>query len=182
MAPASRHLAAFRAHDGRPPVGVTVVEGEEESGSSSLSALLAAHQGQTRRRRDRDRRLVNWTADIPALTALLRGLVDCVVEVATLDHGLHSGLWGGVVPDALAVLVRLLASLHDEDGNVAVSGLHEIRGARRPRTRLGPCVESGLLDGVSEIGNGSVAQRMWAKPAITSSASTPPRSHRRRTP
>ena len=67
----------------------------------------------------------NWSTEIPALTVSLRGLVDCVVEVATLDHGLHSGLWGGVVPDALSVLVRLLASLHDDDGNVAVAGLHE---------------------------------------------------------
>ena len=55
----------------------------------------------------------------------LRGLADCVVEVATLDHGLHSGMWGGVVPDALSALVRLLASLHDDDGNVAVAGLHQ---------------------------------------------------------
>jgi len=162
------HLAAFRAHDGRPPVGVTVfVEGEEESGSPSLSALLAAHKDKLAADviviADSD----NWTADIPALTVSLRGLVDCVVEVATLDHGLHSGLWGGVVPDALAVLVRLLASLHDEDGNVAVSGLHEGSAAPVDREPGWVRVESGLLDGVSEIGNGSVAQRMWAKPAIT---------------
>ena len=52
-----------------------------------------------------------------------------MVEVATLDHGLHSGLWGGVIPDALSVLVRLLASLHDDDGNVAVAGLHESTAA-----------------------------------------------------
>uniref|UniRef100_UPI0025F54C63 dipeptidase n=1 Tax=Mycolicibacterium sp. TaxID=2320850 RepID=UPI0025F54C63 len=162
------HLAAFRAHGGRPPVGVTVfVEGEEESGSPSLGALLAAHKDKLAADviviADSD----NWTVDIPALTVSLRGLVDCVVEVATLDHGLHSGLWGGVVPDALAVLVRLLASLHDEDGNVAVSGLHEGSAAPVDREPGWVRVESGLLDGVSEIGNGSVAQRMWAKPAIT---------------
>ncbi len=97
----------------------------------------------------------------------LRGLADCVVEVATLDHGLHSGLWGGVVPDALSVLVRLLASLHDDDGNVAVEGLHEATAADvdYPQERVRE--ESGLLDGVSEIGSGSVPQRLWAKPAIT---------------
>ena len=101
------------------------------------------------------------------MTVSLRGLADCVVEVATLDHGLHSGLWGGVVPDALSVLVRLLASLHDDDGNVAVSGLHESSAAAvdYPAGRVRE--ESGLLDGVSEIGSGSVPQRMWAKPAIT---------------
>jgi acetylornithine deacetylase/succinyl-diaminopimelate desuccinylase-like protein len=141
------HLAAFRAHSGAPPVGVTVfVEGEEESGSPSLARLLDAH-------RDKLAADVivladsgNWSTDVPALTVSLRGLVDCVVEVETLDHGLHSGMWGGVVPDALMVLARLLASLHDDDGDVAVAGLHE---------------------GVREIGSGRVTQRLWAKPAIT---------------
>ncbi|AFS13626.1 MULTISPECIES: dipeptidase [Mycobacterium] len=165
------HLAAFRAHGGKPPVGVTVfVEGEEESGSPSLARLLAAHRDTLAADviviADSD----NWSADTPALTVSLRGLVDCVVEVATLDHGLHSGLWGGVVPDALSVLVRLLASLHDDDGNVAVAGLHETDTAALnypdyPAERVR--TDSGLLDGVSEIGSGSVPQRLWAKPAIT---------------
>lgn len=162
------HLAAFRAHDGNPPVGVTVfVEGEEESGSPSLGRLLAAHRDELRADviviADSD----NWSTAVPALTVSLRGLADCVVEVATLDHGLHSGLWGGVVPDALSVLVRLLASLHDDAGNVAVAGLHESKAAAvdYPADRVR--VESGLLPGVSEIGSGSVPQRMWAKPAIT---------------
>ena len=162
------HLAAFRAHGGRPPVGVTVfVEGEEESGSPSLSRLLAAHRDKLAADviviADSD----NWTAEVPALTVSLRGLADCVVEVATLDHGLHSGLWGGVVPDALTVLVRLLASLHDEEGNVAVPGLHEAQAAPVDRGPQWVRAESGLLNGVSEIGSGPVAQRMWAKPAIT---------------
>lgn len=162
------HLAAFRAHDGDPPVGVTVfVEGEEESGSPSLGALLAAHKDKLAADviviADSD----NWTTEIPALTVSLRGLADCVVEVATLDHGLHSGIWGGVVPDALTVLVRLLATLHDDDGNVAVAGLHEGTAAPVDRGPEWVRAESGLLDGVSEIGCGTVAQRLWAKPAIT---------------
>jgi acetylornithine deacetylase/succinyl-diaminopimelate desuccinylase-like protein len=162
------HLAAFRAHDGNPPVGVTVfVEGEEESGSPSLGRLLAVHKDKLAADviviADSD----NWTTDVPALTVSLRGLADCVVEVATLDHGLHSGLWGGVVPDALSVLVRLLASLHDDDGNVAVQGLYEASAADVDRGPQWVRVESGLLDGVREIGSGPVAQRMWAKPAIT---------------
>src|ERR1700758_208569 len=162
------HLAAFRAHGGQPPVGVTVfVEGEEESGSPSLGRLLAAHRDTLAADviviADSD----NWGVDTPALTVSLRGLVDCVVEVATLDHGLHSGLWGGVVPDALSVLVRLLASLHDDDGNVAVAGLHESTAAPVDYSAERVRADSGLLDGVSEIGSGSVPQRLWAKPAIT---------------
>jgi acetylornithine deacetylase/succinyl-diaminopimelate desuccinylase-like protein len=162
------HLAAFRAHGGKPPVGVTVfVEGEEESGSPSLGRLLAAHRDALAADviviADSD----NWSTEIPALTVSLRGLVDCVVEVATLDHGLHSGLWGGVVPDALSVLARLLASLHDDDGNVAVAGLHESTAATVDYPAERVRADSGLLDGVSEIGSGSVPQRLWAKPAIT---------------
>ncbi|MGZ4564815.1 MAG: M20/M25/M40 family metallo-hydrolase [Mycobacterium sp.] len=165
------HLAAFKAHGGQPPVGVTVfVEGEEESGSPSLGRLLAAHRDALAADviviADSD----NWSSDVPALTVSLRGLVDCVVEVATLDHGLHSGLWGGVVPDALSVLVRLLASLHDDDGNVAVAGLHETDIASLNYPDYPPervRADSGVLDGVSEIGCGSVPQRLWAKPAVT---------------
>ncbi|WP_094360980.1 dipeptidase [Mycobacterium marinum] len=162
------HLAAFRAHDGKPPVGVTVfVEGEEESGSPSLGRLLAAHRDVLAADviviADSD----NWSTDVPALTVSLRGMADCVVEVATLDHGLHSGLWGGVVPDALSVLVRLLASLHDDDGNVAVAGLHESTAAAVDYPPERVRADSGLLDGVTEIGSGSVPQRLWAKPAIT---------------
>jgi acetylornithine deacetylase/succinyl-diaminopimelate desuccinylase-like protein len=165
------HLAAFRAHGGKPPVGVTIfVEGEEESGSPSLGRLLAAHRDALAAEviviADSD----NWSTEVPALTVSLRGLVDCVVEVATLDHGLHSGIWGGVLPDAVTVLVRLLASLHDDDGNVAVAGLHETdtSSLKYPVFPAGRVrADSGVLDGVAEIGSGSVPQRLWAKPAIT---------------
>ncbi|SPM35773.1 Acetylornithine deacetylase/Succinyl-diaminopimelate desuccinylase or related deacylase [Mycobacterium rhizamassiliense] len=162
------HLAAFRAHGGQPPVGVTVfVEGEEESGSPSLGRLLAAHRDALAADviviADSD----NWSTETPSLTVTLRGLVDCVVEVATLDHGLHSGIWGGVVPDALSVLVRLLASLHDDEGNVAVAGLHESTAADVDYPPERVRADSGLLDGVSEIGSGSAPQRLWAKSAIT---------------
>lgn len=163
------HLAAMRAFDGKPPVGVTVfVEGEEESGSPTLSALLDAHRDQLAADviviADSD----NWSTDRPSLTVSLRGLADCVVEVATLDHGLHSGMWGGVVPDAVSALVRLLATLHDDDGNVAVEGLHEASAtADVDFTPERVRADSGLLDGVGEIGSGPVIQRLWAKPSIT---------------
>ena len=162
------HLAALRAFDGNPPVGVTVfVEGEEESGSPSLGRLLAAHKDLLAADviviADSD----NWSTDIPSLTVSLRGMADCVVEVATLDHGLHSGMWGGVVPDAVSALVRLLATLHDDDGNVAVAGLHEGTASDVDYTPERVRADTGMLDGVQEIGSGSVPQRLWAKPAIT---------------
>ncbi|CAN5577929.1 dipeptidase [soil metagenome] len=162
------HLAALRAFDGKPPVGVTVfVEGEEESGSPSLGRLLAAHKDLLAADviiiADSD----NWSTEIPSLTVSLRGMADCVVEVATLDHGLHSGMWGGVVPDAVSALVRLLASLHDDHGNVAVAGLHEGTASEVDYTPERVREDTGMLDGVHEIGSGSVPQRLWAKPAIT---------------
>jgi acetylornithine deacetylase/succinyl-diaminopimelate desuccinylase-like protein len=162
------HLAALRAFDGKPPVGVTVfVEGEEESGSPSLGRLLAAHKDLLAADviiiADSD----NWSTEIPSLTVSLRGMADCVVEVATLDHGLHSGMWGGVVPDAMSALVRLLATLHDDDGNVAVAGLHVGTASDVDYTPERVRADTGMLDGVQEIGSGSVPQRLWAKPAIT---------------
>jgi len=161
------HLAALRAHGDRLPVGVTVlIEGEEEIGSPTLPRLLAAH---------RDRILAdvlvladsaNWTADVPALTTSLRGGANVTVEVRTLRHGVHSGAYGGPVPDALTALCRLLATLHDERGDVAVAGV--VRGTADPLdlTEEQLRADSGLLDGVRLIGTGSLTGRLWARPAI----------------
>ena len=108
----------------------------------------------------------NWDIGVPALTTSLRGLVDCFIEVRTLDHGVHSGMWGGVVPDAVTTTMRLLASLHDDDGNVTVAGLHAGPAADvdYPEDRVR--AESGIADGVQLIGSGSLVERMWTKPAI----------------
>ncbi|OYO09782.1 dipeptidase [Enemella evansiae] len=162
------HLAALRAFDGKPPVGVTVfVEGEEEIGSPSLDAFFAEHGD----RLACDVFVIadsgNWDVGQPAFTTRLRGMTDLVVEVSTLDHGLHSGQYGGVAPDALMALTRILASLHDDAGNVAVQGLvaTEAPDLDYPEDRLR--AEAGLLDGVGFIGEGPLVQRMWTKPAIT---------------
>src|SRR5919199_4571764 len=118
------HLAAVRTHGSALPVGVTVlVEGEEEIGSPTLEAFLAEHQALLAADVIVIADSGNWDIGEPALTTSLRGLVDCVVEVRTLHHGVHSGMWGGVVPDAVTALARLLATLHDDEGNVAVPGL-----------------------------------------------------------
>src|SRR3954447_3154832 len=112
------HLAAIRAHGGHLPVGVTVlVEGEEEVGSPTLEAFLGEHQDLLAADVIVIADSGNWDIGEPALTTSLRGLVDCFGEVRTLDRGVHSGMWGGVVPDAVTTMVRLLATLHDDDGN-----------------------------------------------------------------
>lgn len=162
------HLAALRAFDGQPPVGVTVfVEGEEEIGSPSLAALLERHADLLAADVFVICDSANWQVGQPAFTTGLRGLADVVVEVATLDHALHSGQFGGVAPDALTTLIRLLATLHDEFGDVAVAGLETEPGfgIDYPDERLR--AETGVLDGVSFQGTGPAADRMWGRPAVT---------------
>ncbi len=162
------HLAAIRMHGDDLPVGVTVfVEGEEESGSESLTAILKQH----RELLTSDVIVIadsgNWDIGVPALTTSLRGLAACVVEVRTLEHAVHSGMWGGVAPDALTSLIQLLATLHDAEGNVAVAGLTSSPAADLvyPDDRLRS--EAGILDGVELLGSGSVVERLWTRPAIS---------------
>ncbi len=161
------HLAAVRAFGADLPVGVTVlVEGEEEIGSPTLESFLEAHRDRLRADVIVIADSANWDIGTPALTTSLRGLVDCVVEVRTLEHGVHSGMWGGVVPDAVTALCRLLATLHDEAGNVAVEGLLTGSAAEvdYPEDRLR--AEAGVLDGVQLIGDGSFVERLWTRPAL----------------
>ena len=118
------HLAVLRAFDGKPPVGVTLfVEGEEEIGSPTLGAMLERHREALRADAYVITDSTNWEVGQPAFTTMLRGLIDVEVTVSTLRSGVHSGEYGGVVPDALTSLCRLLATLHDADGNVAIQGL-----------------------------------------------------------
>ncbi len=162
------HLAAIRAHGGNPPVGVTVfVEGEEEVGSPTLASFLAEHQDLLQADVIVIADSTNWEIGVPALTTTLRGNVDVFVDVATLDHGIHSGMWGGLVPDAMMALVRLLATLHDDDGNVAVEGLVSGPASDVDYAEDRIREESSLLDGVQLIGSGSHVERLWTKPSIS---------------
>ena len=161
------HVAALRAFGDRLPVGVVVfVEGEEEYGSDSLDALLEEHREQLRSDVIVIADSGNWDVGVPALTTSLRGLVNCFVEVRVLRSAVHSGMFGGPVPDALTVLARLIATLHDEDGEPAVDGLVGREGASvdYPEDRFRQ--EAGLLDGVGLIGGGTITDRIWTKPAI----------------
>jgi acetylornithine deacetylase/succinyl-diaminopimelate desuccinylase-like protein len=162
------HLAALRAHTGQLPVGVTVfVEGEEEIGSDSLATILERHGDRLRADAIVLADSTNWALGEPALTTTLRGLIRVVVTVTTLDHGVHSGMFGGPVPDALTTLVRLLATFHDEAGDMAVQGLKSGHAADLEFGEDRLREESGLLDGVDVIGTGPLLDRMWAKPTAT---------------
>jgi acetylornithine deacetylase/succinyl-diaminopimelate desuccinylase-like protein len=162
------HLAALRAHGDDLPVGVTVlVEGEEEIGSPTLLPFLDTFSDRLGADVVVFADAVNWTADVPSLTTSLRGGATVTVELRTLDHAIHSGLFGGPVPDALTALCRLLATLHDDDGDVDVAGL--ARGTADPLdlTEAQLRADAGLLDGVDLIGTGGLTDRLWTAPSIT---------------
>jgi len=162
------HLAALRAHAGALPVGVTVfVEGEEEVGSESLPAILERHGDKLAADVIVLADSTNWAVGEPALTTTLRGLVRAVITVSTLEHAVHSGMFGGAVPDAMTALIRVLASLHDDDGNVAVAGLRSGEAAELDYDEDRLRAESSLLDGVTPIGSGSLLTRLWTKPSMT---------------
>ena len=110
----------------------------------------------------------NWDIGVPALTTSLRGLVRVDIGVRTLTHAVHSGMWGGLVPDALMALSRLITSLHDDEGNVAIAG--PARRSRRPTSttpRSGCSPSPGIAPGVEFIGSGSSVERLWTKPSLT---------------
>jgi acetylornithine deacetylase/succinyl-diaminopimelate desuccinylase-like protein len=162
------HVAALRAFGDALPVGIVVfVEGEEEYGSSSLEALLREYRAEL----SADVIVIadssNFDIGQPALTTSSRGIVNAFIEVHTLDHAVHSGMFGGPVPDALTTLCRLLATMHDDAGDPAIEGLAGGPAPERleyPPDRLRR--DAGLLDGVELIGRGSIVERMWTRPAV----------------
>lgn len=162
------HVAALRAFGDELPVGVVVfVEGEEESGSVTLADLLREHRDTL----TADVIVIadsgNWDVGVPALTTSLRGIVNLFVEVRTLQSAVHSGMFGGAVPDAVTSLCRLLSTLHDDAGDVAVAGLTRRPAAplEYPPHRL--LAEAGALAGTQLIGTGPLVERLWTRPALS---------------
>ena len=162
------HLAALRIFGDDLPVNVVFfIEGEEEVGSETLPALLKENLDDLRADVIVIADSGNWDIGVPALTISLRGLVRMDVEVRTLTHAVHSGMWGGLVPDSLMTLARLISTLHDDRGNVAVDGLYAGPAAdvEYPEERLR--AESGAVAGIDWIGEGSTVERLWTKPALS---------------
>lgn len=162
------HIGAITAHGGTPPVHVKVfVEGEEEIGSGHLGQFIEEHGMLLAADVIVIADSANLRTGQPSLTTSLRGLVDCVVEVRTLRQAMHSGVFGGPFPDALITLSRLIATLHDDGGEVAVPGL--VTGDAEPVDLTEEELRSqvGAIDGLELIGNGPLTARLWNKPAIS---------------
>lgn len=163
------HLGAIAAHGDDLPVGVQLFfEGEEEAGSLGLPEILQRYSHLI----DPDVIVIGdgevWDPHTGALLHSLRGIAAVTVEVRTLAAAVHSGQYGGVYPDALTALTRLLATLHHEDGSVAVPGLvdEDLPNAiDYPEDRLRE--EMRPVDGVRMIGKGSIASRLWSRPAVS---------------
>lgn len=161
------HLGALRTLADDLSVGVTVfVEGEEEVGSPSFTTFLHTYRDLLAADVIVVADSSNWRVGVPGLTTSLRGLVDLDVEVAVLDHAIHSGMFGGPVIDAVTLLSRLIATLHDDQGNVAVAGLHHAADPAVDYDEAAFRADAGVLDGVQLAGSGPISSRLWTKPTI----------------
>jgi acetylornithine deacetylase/succinyl-diaminopimelate desuccinylase-like protein len=163
------HLLALRALGDDIPVNLKlVVEGSEEQGTGGLEAFVEANPDVLRA----DTILVcdtgNAAVGRPAATVSLRGMANVVVTVQALASELHSGMFGGPAPDALAALIEMLADLRDEKGNTTIAGLDATRtwqGEPYPSEQFR--TDAGVLDGVELLGDGTVSDMLWARPAVT---------------
>ncbi|MBB4735296.1 dipeptidase [Micrococcus cohnii] len=165
------HLAAVKALQSVMPeagVGVRVfIEGEEEAGSPTFRAFLENQKDDLAADAIVVADSANWAVGEPALTTSLRGVADGTVTVRVLDHSVHSGMFGGPVLDALTLLSRLIATLHDENGVVAVPGVGARTHADVDYSEQTYRADAGVLDGVRLAGDGSLADRLWNGPALS---------------
>lgn len=172
-------VSAWLATAGQLPVNVKVfVEGEEEIGSPTVERFLTTYRDDLTADVVVVTDAINWKVGTPALTTSLRGLVDCTVEVRTLEYGVHSGLYGGPAVDALTALTKLLSTLVDDEGRVAVAGVladvpavSEDQRARLRALDLDVKAwrrEAALLDGVAPADDpAAVLERLWYAPALS---------------
>lgn len=166
------HIAAIRAFVETAGTDfelglVLFIEGEEEFGSRSFKNFLLKN----RERMTADVIVVadsdNWDINTPALTVVLRGNVTFRLTVRTLEHASHSGMFGGAAPDAMLAMIRLLSTLHDENGSVAVDGLTSFDGDTPDYPESQLSLEAAFVDGVTSIGSGTILSRLWYQPSIT---------------
>lgn len=173
-------VAAWVAVAGGPPVHVKVfIEGEEEVGSPHLEGFLAEHGHLLEADAVVVADLVNWRVGVPSLTYMLRGMIDVTVEIRALDHAVHSGMYGGPVPDPLTALAKLIAELTDQHGTVILPALRQ--GLREPTTaerrRLEALDfdtdrfrgEAGMVAGTPFGGDPDLPQlqKIWMEPNLT---------------
>ncbi|MDX3452422.1 dipeptidase [Streptomyces sp. ME02-8801-2C] len=165
------HLLALRAlrANGGVPVNVKVIaEGSEEMGTGGLERYAEEHPELLAADAIVIGDAGNFRVGLPTVTSTLRGMTMLRVKVDTLEGNLHSGQFGGAAPDALGALIRVLDSLRAEDGSTTVDGLTDDAvwdGLQYDEEQFR--TDAKVLDGVELIGSGPVADRIWARPAVT---------------
>jgi len=173
-------VSAWLTTSGALPCNVRVlIEGEEEIGSPTLLAFLEAHRDELRSDVLVLADAGNWKVGVPGLTYSLRGLAAADIELRALDGPVHSGMAGGAVPDPVAGLARVLASLVDERGDVAVDGIWDdvrppTEAERTPIAGLDDdparfAREIGVRPGVELAGDPATTlhERLWFRPSLT---------------
>lgn len=171
-------IDVFLKTHGSLPVNVKVlIEGEEEDGSSCLDSFIAKYRDKIQA----DSIIIvdaeNFDVETAGLTVSLRGMVAASVEIRTLKQPVHSGLWGGPLPDAAMALSKTLAQLVDDQGTIKVPGLLEMVApmseADKAQLRSLPLDtkkfrrEAGLLPEIPLMGSeAEVRERMWFKPKL----------------
>ncbi|MGQ4363313.1 dipeptidase [Streptomyces sp. SAS_272] len=161
-------LRALKANGGVPVTVKVIVEGSEEQGTGGLERYAEEHPDLL----TADAIVIgdagNFRVGLPTVTSTLRGMTMLRVRVDTLEGNLHSGQFGGAAPDALGALIRVLDSLRAEDGSTTVDGLTDDsrwEGLQYDEAQFRQ--DAKVLDGVDLIGSGTVADRIWARPAVT---------------
>ena len=178
--------AAWNHTAGQPPVNLTVIiEGEEEIGSPHFSDFLATYADELQADCVVIADLANVDTGLPSLTTSLRGNVSLEIELRALKSPLHSGMWGGPVPDVTMALCRLLATCTHADGSLAIPGmLDHVRAptadenagfARIPFTAERFAGQAGLLHAEGLIGSSigtavEVHTKLWRTPALAVNA------------
>ncbi len=165
------HAAALRAL-GAPggaelPVTVRVlVEGEEECSTEHLPELVVENADLLRA----DVAVIadggNDRTGVPTIGTSVRGVVDCRITVRVLEIAQHSGAFGGPIPDAITALCHIIATLHDERGDVAIDGLHRFEWPGASVEERALRADARVLDSVELIGTGAISDRLFAGPAV----------------
>jgi acetylornithine deacetylase/succinyl-diaminopimelate desuccinylase-like protein len=167
------HLTALRALGDKVPVSLKlIVDGAPQLRADGLTAVMAAVMAADPDLLRADAILIcdagNVAVGVPAVTTSLRGVANVVVTASALSAPVHSGRFGGPTPDALAALIQMLATLRDVKGNTTVRGLYSGQkwtGAEYRGERLRH--DAQVLEGVQLLGDGTPADMVWARPAVT---------------